>query len=62
MTGTLSIRIDKATKKRLNALPQRSNRSKSFFAAEAITICVDAEEWQFAEVKAAARSWMLAKV
>jgi predicted transcriptional regulator len=54
MTETLSIRIDNATKRRLDALSQKSNRSKSFLAAEAITAYVDAEEWQFAEMEAAA--------
>jgi len=50
MTETLSIRIDTATKKRLDALAQRSKRSKSFLAAEAIVQYVEAEEWQLGEI------------
>ncbi|MBI5085729.1 MAG: ribbon-helix-helix protein, CopG family [Acidobacteria bacterium] len=52
MTETLSIRIDSATKQRLEALAQRSRRSKSFLAAEAIASYVEAEEWQIGEVRA----------
>ncbi len=51
MTETLSIRIDKETKRRLDALSKRSKRSKSFLAAEAITAYVDSEEWQLGEVQ-----------
>lgn len=52
MSETLSIRIDSATKKRLDALSKRSKRSKSFLAAEAIAAYVDAEEWQLGEIQA----------
>jgi len=52
MTETLSIRIDSATKKRLDALSKRSKRSKSFLAAEAIAAFVESEEWQFGELQA----------
>ena len=52
MTETLSIRIDSATKERLDALSRSSKRSKSFLAAEAITAYVEAEEWQLGEIHA----------
>ena len=52
MTETLSIRIDAKTKKRLEALAQRSKRSKSFLAAEAIAAYVEVEEWQLGEIQA----------
>ena len=52
MTETLSVRIDAATKRRLDALARRSKRSKSFLAAEAITAYVEAEEWQTGEILA----------
>ena len=52
VTETLSIRIDSAIKKRLETLSRRSNRSKSFLAAEAIEAYIEAEEWQLAEVQA----------
>ena len=51
MTETLSIRIDTATKKRLDALAKRSRRSKSFLAAEAISAYVESEEWQLGELR-----------
>jgi len=50
MTETLSIRIDAETKNRLDALSKRSKRSKSFLAAEAIAVYVEAEEWQLGEL------------
>ena len=52
MTETLSIRLDTDTKKRLDALAQRSKRSKSFLAAEAIAQYVEVEEWQLGEIHA----------
>ena len=52
MTETLSVRIETETKKRLEALAQRSRRSKSFLAAEAIVAYVESEEWQLAETQA----------
>ena len=51
MTETLSIRIDTGTRKRLEILSKRSNRSKSFLAAEAIARYVEAEEWQLGEIQ-----------
>jgi len=52
MTTTLSLRIDGATKKRLEALARRARRSKSFLAAEAIAAYVEAESWQLDEIEA----------
>jgi predicted transcriptional regulator len=51
MTTTLSVRLDMATKKRLEALARRARRSKSFLAAEAIAAFVDAESWQLDEIE-----------
>ena len=53
MTEILSIRLDSATKQRLDALSKRSKRSKSFLAAEAIVAYVEQEEWQIGEIHAA---------
>ena len=53
MTETLSIRLDAATKQRLDALSRQSKRSKSFLAAEAIAAYVEQEEWQLGEIHAA---------
>ena len=52
MTETLSIRIDSRTKKRLDALSKRANRSKSFLAAQAITAYIDSGDWQLREIEA----------
>lgn len=50
MSTTLSVRIDIATKERLEALAKRARRSKSFLAAEAIAAFVEAESWQLDEI------------
>jgi predicted transcriptional regulator len=55
MTTTLSVRIDAATKKQLEALARRTRRSKSFLAAEAIAAFVDAESWQLDEIQGGLR-------
>ena len=52
MTTTLSVRIGSDTKKQLEALAKRARRSKSFLAAEAIAVYVDAESWQLDEIQA----------
>ncbi len=51
MREILSVRIDTATKKRLDALSKRSMRSKSFLAAEAIAAYVESEEKQLDELQ-----------
>ena len=51
MSTTLSVRIDVATKKRLEALARRARRSKSFLAAEAIAAYVEVESWQLDEIQ-----------
>jgi predicted transcriptional regulator len=51
MTETLSIRIDAATKRRLDLLSKRSNRSKSTLAAAAIAAYIEGEEWQLGEIR-----------
>jgi predicted transcriptional regulator len=51
MTETLSIRLDAGTKHRLDLLAKRSQRSKSFLAAEAIAAYVETEEWQLREIQ-----------
>ncbi len=51
MTTILSVRIDRETKKQLEALAKEARRSKSFLAAEAIAAFVEAERWQLAEIR-----------
>ncbi len=50
MSETLSIRLDAMVKKRLETLTNRSKRSKSFLAAQAIAAYVEAEDWQVGEI------------
>ena len=51
MSDTLSLRLAPDVKKLLEALADRTGRSKSFLAAEAITAYVEAEEWQIGEIQ-----------
>jgi len=53
VTETLSIRIDAATKKRLDALARQTKRPKSLLVAEAIAAYVDVENWKLGEIEAA---------
>jgi len=52
MSVTMTIRLDDDVKNRLDGLAEATNRSKSFLAAEAIRMYVDANEWQVAEIQA----------
>jgi predicted transcriptional regulator len=52
MSETLSIRLDAAMKRRLDALAKRSKRSKSFLASEAIQAFLETQEWQLGEIQA----------
>ncbi len=49
---TLTVRLDKRLKKRLDKLAGTTKRSKSFLAAEAIAKFVELNEWQIKEIKA----------
>ncbi len=53
---TFTVRIDAATKKRLEKLAENTGRSRSFLAAEAIAQYLDANEWQVAGIHAAIHS------
>jgi predicted transcriptional regulator len=50
---TFTVRVDTATKKRLERLAKNTGRSRSFLAAEAINEYLDVNEWQVAGIKAA---------
>ena len=49
---TLTVRLDKRLKKKLDKLAGTTKRSKSFLAAEAIANFVELNEWQIKEIKA----------
>jgi RHH-type transcriptional regulator, rel operon repressor / antitoxin RelB len=53
MSTTMTIRLDDDTKDRLERLAGSTQRSKSFFAAEAIREFIENNEWQIAEIRAA---------
>ena len=48
---TLTVRLDRAVKKRLEAAAARVRRSKSFLAAEAIEEYLSIQEWQIEAIK-----------
>jgi predicted transcriptional regulator len=53
---TLTVRLDRSVKRRLDALARSTKRSKSFLAAEAIEEFVAVQEWQIAGIEAALES------
>jgi RHH-type rel operon transcriptional repressor/antitoxin RelB len=53
---TVSVRIDSASKKRLEKLAKSTGRSRSFLAAEAINEYLDLNEWQVAGIQKAVAS------
>ncbi|MBM3530941.1 MAG: ribbon-helix-helix protein, CopG family [Alphaproteobacteria bacterium] len=55
-SGTFTVRVDSAVKKRLEKLAKSTGRSRSFLAAQAIAEYVDVNEWQVAGIKRAIQS------
>jgi RHH-type transcriptional regulator, rel operon repressor / antitoxin RelB len=55
-SATFTVRVDAATKKRLERLAKSTGRSRSFLAAEAINDYLDVNEWQVAGIKQAIAS------
>jgi RHH-type transcriptional regulator, rel operon repressor / antitoxin RelB len=53
---TVSVRINSASKKRLEKLAKSTGRSRSFLAAEAINEFLDLNEWQVAGIQKAISS------
>jgi RHH-type transcriptional regulator, rel operon repressor / antitoxin RelB len=48
---TVTVRLDRGTRKRLDALARTTKRSKSFIAGEAIAAYLDSQEWQLKQIK-----------
>jgi RHH-type transcriptional regulator, rel operon repressor / antitoxin RelB len=48
---TLTVRLDRSVKKRLEAAAARVRRSKSFLAAEAIEEYLAVQEWQIVAIR-----------
>jgi RHH-type rel operon transcriptional repressor/antitoxin RelB len=55
-TETFSVRVDRATKSRLEKLAKSMGRSRSFLAADAIAAYLDTNEWQISGITAALSS------
>jgi predicted transcriptional regulator len=55
-SSTFTVRVDTATKKRLEKLAKSTARSRSFLAAQAISEYLDVNEWQIAGIKKAIAS------
>ena len=53
MSTTMTVRLEKEVKQRLDNLADVTQRSKSFLAAEAIREYVENNEWQIREIKQA---------
>ena len=47
-TETISVRLDRSAKTRLQKLAKSTGRSRAFLAAEAIVAYLDTNEWQVA--------------
>ncbi len=52
MSTTMTVRLEKSTKERLEKLAKSSHRSKSFLAAAAIKQYLELNEWQMEEIQA----------
>jgi RHH-type rel operon transcriptional repressor/antitoxin RelB len=55
-TDTVSVRLARSTKERLQQLAKNTGRSRAFLAAEAIEEYLDINEWQVAGVLGAIAS------
>jgi RHH-type transcriptional regulator, rel operon repressor / antitoxin RelB len=55
-SSTLSVRVETAQIKRLEALAESTGRSRSFLAADAINAYLEINEWQVAGIKKAIAS------
>lgn len=51
-SAVLTVRLEAETKARLEALAQRTDRSRSWLAAQAITAYVEQNSWQIADIEA----------
>ena len=51
MSTTLTIRLDEATKNRLENLSKSTARSRSFLASKAIQEYLEANEWQVSALR-----------
>jgi predicted transcriptional regulator len=55
-TTTVSVRVGRSTKSRLEKLAKSTGRSRAFLASEAISAYLDTNEWQVAGITKALAS------
>ena len=55
MSTTMTVRLEDEVRDCLDRLAKATQRSRSFLAAEAIRMFVEANEWQIREIRAALR-------
>ena len=55
MTAPVTMRLDAATRKRLDKLARVTERTRAALAAEAVRQYVDLNDWQIAAIKQGAR-------
>jgi predicted transcriptional regulator len=55
MTEPVTLRLDAATRKRLDRLAKATDRSRAALAAEAVRQFVDLNEWQIAAIQEGVR-------
>lgn len=55
MSEPLTLRLDIATRKRLDRLAKRTDRSRAALAAEAVLQFVETNEWQIAAIEEGVR-------
>ena len=56
MSEPLTLRLDVATRKRLDRLAKRTDRSRAALAAEAVLQFVETNEWQIAAIEEGVRA------
>lgn len=55
-SATMTLRLDRGTRRRLDRLAEATDRTRSFLAGEAIRTYLDREEWQVAAINEGIRS------
>ena len=55
LTTTMTVRVPMQLKEQLDQLAQRTARSKSWLAADAIRAYIELHEWQISEIEAGIR-------
>jgi len=56
VTEPLTLRLDAETRKRLDRLAKRTDRSRAALAAEAVVQFVETNEWQIAAIEEGVRA------